>query len=194
MKFRPIACSAVATLSACLLLAGCASTALSPGRSVLDVADAKNHAAQSIGQPVANASFTPHPSGFAWANQNLEATGSGRAPEGVSGPQHTVAARNAAMVQALTNLKEQVRALPVGSDETVGSIMKSYMTIRVAVEDEIAKAQPHTVSPRPDGSTEVQVSLPLAPIAEILQDYRITTDQELPEAIDSTVNVSSKII
>jgi hypothetical protein len=103
------------------------------------------------------------------------------APEGMPVPQAEITATNSARVHALTNLKDQVKALPVGSDQTVGSIMDTYITIRHAIEQEIATAQVLGSTPF-QGGTEVQVQLPLQRTASILQQYQITTDQELPSS------------
>jgi len=172
-------------------LAGCASTALQPGKSVLDVQDARNSAALNNLQP--QAAFPPHPSGFDWATQSLRATGQGTASEGMPAAQRDVAARASATAHAKANLKEQVKALPVGTDQTVGSIMNSYITIRVAIEQEIAGAKVIGTSPSPTGPVEAEVEMPMQKIATILQQHQITPHQELPAMGETAANVSDII-
>lgn len=169
------------TILSLAALAGCSSTALEPGRSVLDVAQARNDALIAAGQPP-EAAYAVHPSGFAWATQTLKATGKGAAPEGMPVSHAEMAAANSARVHALTNLKAQMKALPVGTDQTVGSIIDTYITIRHAVEQEIATAQVTGSTPLPQGQIEVQVELPMQRVAMILQQYQITPDQELPSS------------
>lgn len=169
----------IATVAA--TLAGCSSTALPPGRSVLEVSEAKNNTALASQQ---NGALAVHPSGFEWAPQTLQATGHGAQLPGMTGPQSDLAASNSAKAHALVNLKSQVKRLPVGSDQTVGSIMDTYITVRHAVDQEIASAQVLATRPLPDGRTEVQVGLPMQNIATILQQYQITPDQELPQTAE----------
>jgi len=168
-------------------LAGCASTALQPGKSVLDVQDARNSAALNNLQ--SQTAFPAHPSGFDWATQTLRATGQGTAAEGMPAAQRDVAAQASATAHAKANLKEQVRALPVGTDQTVGSIMNSYITLRVAIEQEIASAKVIGTRPSFSGTTEAEVEMPMQQIATILQKHQITTDQELPSTGETAANV-----
>lgn len=180
MMYRTTASKAFTATFIMATLAACSSTALEPGRSVLDVAQAKNDALVAAGQQPQSVAYAVHPSGFPWAVQTLKATGHGRAPEGMPAPQAEMTATNSARVHALTNLKEQVKALPVGTDQTIGSITEAYITIRHAIEQEIAQAQVTESTPLPQGGIEVQVQLPMQQVATILQQYQITPDQELP--------------
>lgn len=167
-----------AVCASMILFAGCASTALQPGKSVLDVAQAKQ------GVPLANLqdyqNLPAQPGEFPWAHSTLKATGQGTAPEGMPVSQAELTAVNSARVQALTNLRSQVKGLPVGSDETVASIMDRYITIRHAIDQEINHAPVAGQRPLTQGIMEVNVELPLANIAAILQRYQVTPDQELP--------------
>lgn len=165
-------------LSACLVMAGCSTTALPPGKSVLDVAEAKaQDPLAALNQPVQPmASET----GFVWEQQVLTATGRGSAPTGMPAAQGEMVAMNSARVRALAELTDQVRGFPVGTDQTVGSIMSTYLTIRHAIEQEIAQ-QAQVSGQRPLGNeTEVQVTMSMQGVARILQQHQITTDQELP--------------
>jgi hypothetical protein len=163
------------------LLAGCATTALSPGKSVLDVQAARDAQALNVSNQQQPAAFPSHPSGFGWATQTLQAVGQGAATEGMPTAQREVAARNSATLHAKANLKEKVRALPVGTDQTVGSIMNTYITLRLAVEQEIAAAKVTGLRPLPNGQTEVQVELPMQNTATLLAQHHITPDEALPE-------------
>lgn len=174
-----------------LTLAGCSSTALPPGKSVLDVAQAKNSAPLATQTPQTN--FPGHPTGFDWAQQTLKASGQGATPEGMPAAQASLTASNAARIHALTNLKSQIKRLPVGSDQTVGSIMETYITIRHAIDQEIATASVSGQRPLPTGGLEIQVTLPLQNVATILQRYQITTDQELPSADEQVAGVPDMI-
>lgn len=164
--------------SFCLVMAGCSSTALPPGKSVLDVAQNK---AQDPLAPLTQPVQSPvNTTGFDWEYQVLSAAGRGTAPEGLPAAQAELAATNSARVHALAKLQDQIRQLPVGTDQTVGSIMDTYLTIRHAVEQEIAVAPLAGQQPVPGGGIEVQVSMSMQNIAKTLQQYQITTDQELP--------------
>lgn len=177
--------------SAALILSGCATTALSPGKSVLDVQAQRDAAALNVSQPPAQ--FPPHPTGFAWATQTLRGTGQGRAPEGMPRAQGDVAARVSATAHARAALKQQVRALPVGSDQTVGSIMDAYITLRLAVEQEVNGARVISANPLPDGSTEATVELQMEKVASLFQKHQITPDQELPAVGERPANVPDKV-
>ena len=170
--------SLVAVAVGCVGLAGCSSTALSPGKSVLDVQAARDSSALAVSQSAP--SFPSHPSGFDWANRTLKASGQGSAAPGMPRAQQDVAASTSAAAHARASLKEQVRALPVGTDQTVGSIMNTYGAIRLSVEREIESARVTNTKPGINGTAEAEVELPMQGIANILQQYTITPDQELP--------------
>jgi hypothetical protein len=168
--------------SFCLLLAGCSSTALPPGKSVLDVA--QNKAQDPLAQVNQPLQSTSSATGFAWEQQVLSATGKGSAPEGIPPAQAGLVASNSARVHALAQLKEQIKDLPVGTDQTVGSIMNTYLTIRHAIEQELASAS-ITGQRQLASGMEIQVTMSMQNVARILQQYHITTDQELPAAGDA---------
>lgn len=173
-------------LGTSIFLAGCASTALPPGRSVLDVADAKTQDPLAyLNQPVQPVSSE---TGFVWEKQVLSGTGQGTAPAGMPGVQADMAATNAARVQALTQVQDQMKKLPVGTDQTVGTIMHTYLPIRRAIEQELSQAQ--VVSQQPTASgVQVQVNLSMENVARILHQHNITTDQELPARDTRPANV-----
>ena len=154
---------------------------------MLDVAQTKSQdPLAAMNQPLA----TSNPTGFTWAQQTLTATGRGKAPGGMPAVQAEQAAASSGRIRALAGLKDQVKDLPVGSDQTVGSIMNTYLTIRHAIEQEIAIAPNAGQQRNADGSVTVQVAMPMQGIADILHRYNITTDQELPAAnTGSTANV-----
>lgn len=175
------------------MFTGCSSTALSPGKSVLDVQSARDSSALanvSAGSTV----LATHPSGFSWAGQTLRATGEGTAPEGMPRAQRDIAATNSASANAKANLKTQIKALPVGTDQTVGSIMGTYSPIRIAIERELEAAPIVRSGAGAGGNTTAEVEMPMDKVAGILQQHRITTDQELPTTDDPTpVGVSNVI-
>ncbi len=171
------------------IFTACSTTALPPGKSIINTSNVSEPPASA--QP--NVVLTAHPSGFQWAGQTLEASGKGTAAEGVPAVQADLAAKNSARVDALRNLKAQVSGLPVGTDQTVGSIMDSYITIRHAVEQEISRAQDVGSQPLAQGGVDMQVQLPLQNVANILQQYQITTDQELPENGEAPAGVPNLI-
>ncbi len=189
MYFKPVLKPAVLAMVAGGLLSACSTTAISPGKSIINTS---NSAGQSMNatQPAA---YPAHPSGFEWAAQTLKASGQGAVPEGMPTNQAEMTAKNSARIRALANLKAQVQALPVGTDQTVESIMTTYMTIRHAVEQEIVRAQDTGSAPLAHGGIEVQVQLPLQNIANILQQYQITPDQELPETGEAAAGVPNII-
>jgi hypothetical protein len=177
-------------LAACAgatLLAGCATTALSPGKSVLDVQAQRDAQALNVSRQAP--AFPSHPSGFEWASRTLQASAQGNAAPGMPASQRELAAQNSATLHAKASLKEQVRALPVGTDQTVGSIMDTYITLRLGVEQEIAAAKVTGTRPENNGSAEVQVELPMQKIATLLQQHQITPDQALPAAGDKPAGV-----
>lgn len=185
MYHKPALKLAVTLLVAAGMLSACSTTALPPGKSIINTSNASDPLANA--QPAA--AFPAHPSGFEWAGQTLKASGQGTVPEGMPVVQAQLASKNSARIQALSNLKTQVMALPVGTDQTVGSIMGSYVTIRHAVEQEIVRAQDTGSAPLAQGGIDVQVQLPLQNIANILQQYQITPDQELPETGNAQAGV-----
>lgn len=189
MYYKPVLTMALIAVVTAAFLSACSTTALPPGKSIINTGNDNN--TPPVGGQVA--AYPSNPGGFAWANQSLKATGQGQAPEGMPTVQAGLAAKNSARVHALTNLKAQIKALPVGTDQTVGSITDGYITIRHAVEQEIAQAQDagsRQVSP---GTTEVEVQLPLRNISNILQQYQITTDQELPAGDEAPAGVPDMI-
>ena len=177
-QWNTAACAAALTITVALLT-GCSSTALPPGKSVLDVQAARDNSALAVNQP--QAAFPAHPSGFDWAGQTLRATGEGKASNGMPKSQRQLAANTSAAAHARASLKEQVKGLPVGTDQTIGSIMNAYSPIRLAVEREVESAKVISNTPGSNGaSAEAQVELPMQSIANILQQHQITPDQELP--------------
>ncbi len=190
MYRKPATKLAFFALGAIAILSACSTTALPPGKSIINTSSAIEPSANTY---VQQAAFPAHPSGFEWAGQTLKASGQGAVPEGMPAAQAEMTARNSARIGALTNLKTQVRALPVGTDQTVGSISDSYITIRHAVEQEIVRAQDDGSSSLAQGGIEMQVQLPLQNIANILQQYQITPDQELPETGNAATGVPNII-
>lgn len=162
-NLQPLKAGLFLALSSALLLSGCAQLS------------GPSSAHTTVPAPAAEAG------GYGWEGNVLEATGRAEAPEGTAAFQRSLVARNGARVAALKSLGQQVRALPVGSDLTIGSVMDTYLNVRRAVEKEVQKAE--EVSERPDGSRgfEVQVRLPLAPIADILKQNHISPTEELPK-------------
>jgi hypothetical protein len=157
--------AAAALLSAVLLaaLAGCSSVS------------APSHTAAAVPAPA------PNTTGFDWAINSISATGRASAPGGTSAAQKQLAGLNAARVAALKDLKIRIRQLPVGTDQTVGSIMDNYIGVRRAVEKQIQQAQVVNQQPLESGEYETTVQTQLQPIAEILKNNYITPTEELPK-------------
>lgn len=88
---------------------------------------------------------------------------------------------NAARVAALKDLKIRIRQLPVGTDQTVGSIMDNYIGIRRAIEKQVQQAQVVSEKPVENGGYETTVQTQLQPIADILKNNYITPTGELPK-------------
>lgn len=122
---------------------------------------------------------------YPWENDTLTAVGTGLRPEGQLVAQATLSAKNSARINAINNLKQQVRELPVGSDQTVGSIMDTYLLIRRGVEKQLQDAATVSGDVTLNGTYELTVSMPLKPLAELLEKYAITPSEELPPVPDN---------
>jgi hypothetical protein len=127
------------------------------------------------------ATAPPDPNSFSWQTTSLSASGRGKAPNGTSAAQRTIVGQNVARVAALKDLKLRVRQLPVGTDQTVGSIMDNYIGVRRAIEKQIQQADVVSQQSIEGGEFEVQVQTPLQPIADILRSNYITPTEELPK-------------
>lgn len=127
--------------------------------------------------------------GFGWEGQSVEATGTARAPESLREPQRSIAGRRAAKTESIARLKEQVSALPVVNGQTLGHLMKDNLGLRHAVERYLQKAQVLNESTGAADNFEAHVRLPLAPLAEILQNYQITPESA-PDMLPEESNVA----
>jgi hypothetical protein len=153
--------TAAAAASAMLLFSGCAQVSTAPHAAIITPA--------------------PDPNSFPWQNTTLTASGRAEEPAGRSSAQRAIAGQNAARVAALKDLKIRVRQLPVGTDQTVGSIMDNYINIRRAIEKQIQKAELVSQQQIETGEYEVQLQITLQPIADILNQNYITPTGELPK-------------
>ncbi len=114
---------------------------------------------------------------FPWATQVLQANGSGSpVDQRLTEPQRSMSARQAAKTAAIASLKQQVLALPVTPDDSLGGLAKISLGLKHAVETHLQTAQ--TVSEKRAGTDryDVTVQLPLAPLVDILRRYHITSE------------------
>lgn len=167
-------------LAGLVLLSGCASTKAVNTTPAPTLGTAALQA-QQLPAPPQEPAFTYYP----WENDTLQAKGTGVQPEDQKVAFASLSAKNSARINALNNLKQQVRDLPIGSDQSVGSIMDTYLLVRRGVEKHLQSAQTVSDTIAPNGAQEVTINLPLKPLAELLDKYAITPSQELPPIPDN---------
>jgi len=114
---------------------------------------------------------------FTWAGEFVEADGRGIAPaEVTTEPQRSLAAKQAAKTAAIAGLKHRVSRLTVTGSQTLGSIMALNLSVKRAVEKYLQTAEVVHEQEIEPGIWEVRMRAPLAPIARILLDHKITPE------------------
>jgi hypothetical protein len=119
--------------------------------------------AVSITPPPAPPPPTPE-----WAEQVINVTGSGVAPESGSMAQKKLMAKRAAQVDAYRNLAEQIKGVKLNAETTVENFMTTNDVIRTNVNTFIHGAKVVGVRYLDDGSCEVDLALPLDGLVPIL--------------------------
>lgn len=133
--------------------------------------------------PVAVAPALADPQAFEWEQQVLEATGTSETPPQGGGaiPQRSFAARQSAKTAALLDLRHQVREFPINETDLVGTAMDTIIAVQRGVDLAVRRAEVVEEIPRADGTYQVRVRFPLAPVAEVLRQNYITPGEALPE-------------
>jgi len=106
---------------------------------------------------------------YSWAEGEVFATGNGAPPSSaVNKAQARLMARQAAKLDALRNLTEQVQAVRVDSKTTVRDFITRSDEINTQVHGYLSGAQLVSEKELDDGSWEVRMKLPLQPLGEII--------------------------
>lgn len=108
-------------------------------------------ATESVPGPAADLSLPEVPP--AWARTPITTQGTA-----VAGPSRLLTARAAEKV-ARDELREQLRSLPVGEDETLGDLADENQAVADLLETAVTQAKRTNASYSSDGSARVQVSL-----------------------------------
>ncbi len=106
-----------------------------------------------------------------WRQEEALATGVGAPPEeAMNDAQRQLMARRAAQLDAYRNLAEQIMGLQIDSSTTVRNFVTESDEINSRVQALIRGAQIVDEKELADGSWEVTMRLPLAPLASVVQE------------------------
>lgn len=120
--------------------------------------------------------------GFAWAQDALEASGTGTVPpDATTEPQRSLIAKQAAKTAAIANLKTQMSKLSISEERTLGTVMDENIGISHAIERYMQSAQVVSEEEVMSGIFEVRVRLSMAAVAQILEQYHIGAGDNEPD-------------